>query len=46
MNRLRAGALKSFFSFFGSGEGYIAGQRDLRLDYLRGYCILGLIGRT
>lgn len=36
MNRLRAGALKTFF---GSGEGYIAGKRDLRLDYLRGYCI-------
>ena len=36
MNRLRAGALKPFF---GSGEGYIAGKRDLRLDYLRGYCI-------
>ena len=36
MNRLRAGVLKPFF---GSGEGYIAGKRDLRLDYLRGYCI-------
>lgn len=36
MNRLRAEALKPFF---GSGEGYIAGKRDLRLDYLRGYCI-------
>ncbi|MXZ23627.1 MAG: hypothetical protein F4Y80_01965 [Caldilineaceae bacterium SB0665_bin_21] len=36
MNRLRAEVLKPFF---GSGEGYIAGKRDLRLDYLRGYCI-------
>jgi len=36
VNRLRAEVLKPFF---GSGEGYIAGKRDLRLDYLRGYCI-------
>ena len=36
MNRLRAGVLKPFF---GPGRGYIAGKRDLRLDYLRGYSI-------
>lgn len=36
MNRLRAGALQPLF---GSGQPFIAGKRDLRLDYLRGYCI-------
>lgn len=36
MNRLRTGVLKHFL---GPGRGYIAGKRDLRLDYLRGYCI-------
>ena len=36
MNRLRAGV---FNPLFGPGGGYIAGKRDLRLDYLRGYCI-------
>ena len=36
MNRLRAGALQPLF---GSGQPFTAGKRDLRLDYLRGYCI-------
>ena len=36
MKRLHVGVLKPFF---GPGRGYLAGKRDLRLDYLRGYCI-------
>jgi hypothetical protein len=36
VNRLRAGVLGPFF---GPGRGYLAGKRDLRLDYLRGYSI-------
>ena len=36
MNRLRTGVLQPLF---GSGQPFTAGKRDLRLDYLRGYCI-------